>query len=235
MVKYIYNLFILIVFVYGLYYYTYNKKHIENMENIDTNKENIDANKEQICHNMLIEHDGKIYLFNNKLPIEEDKNPLIFDNLEEYKEFVQLQDLNNKKCPVLFLQYTTNTQNEELLQVKSSIFENNGGYQINPKDDRYYNKHRILDATKNSTPIDDNIFNKNMYSGFDKHNQNIGRDTPLDRIFDSNSKTSPNAMDNNWGGKKYTQNKIDKGEYDDRKVYKYKNTINMDNNITQII
>ena len=50
----------------------------------------------------------------------------------------------------------------------------------------------MLDATKNSTPGPDKnkIFNKNMYSGFDKYNQNIGIDTPLDRIFNSNSEIS---------------------------------------------
>ena len=40
-------------------------------------------------------------------------------------------------------------------------------------------------------------------------------------------------MDTNWGGKKYTQEKIKQGEYKDREVYKYNNTINFNNKIKQ--
>jgi len=205
---------IIIIFLFGLYYYVFkSNNYIENLENKND------------CPNMLIEHDGKIYFYNSKLKNEKDKNPLIFDNLEEYIEFHKLQESKNKKCPLLYLQYTTNTQNEELMIVKPSIFENNGGLQFEYKDDKYYEKHKMLDATKDSTPENDkNIkFNTNMYSGFDKNNQDIGRDTPLDRQFASNSKISANPYDNNWGGKNYTQNKIDKGEFKDREVYKYVN------------
>tara|TARA_Y100000992_G_scaffold128613_1_gene84643 strand:+ start:20143 stop:20787 length:645 start_codon:yes stop_codon:yes gene_type:complete len=205
---------ILIIFIFGLYYYVFNNKDkFEQFEN---------KNK---CPNMLIEHNGKIYFYNSKIKNEKDKNPLIFNNLEEYIEFHKLQESTNKKCPLLFLQYTTDAQNEELLLVKPSIFENNGGLQFEYKDDKYYERHKMLDATKNSTPENKNNikFNTNMYSGFDKENQDIGRDTPLDRQFTSNSKISANAYDNNWGGKKYTKNKINKGEYKDREVYKYVN------------
>lgn len=233
MINYTTILFAIFVFLFGLHYYTVYEKNnninIETMETMETieNKQN--------CYNMLIEHSNKYYLLNNKEKITKDTNPIIFDSLEEYKEFVEEEDLKGNKCPVVFLQYTTNTQNEELLQVKPSIFENNGGIQFKYKGENYYNKHKLLDASKDSTPIKNKIFNKNMYSGFDKQNQNIGRDTPLDRIFHSNSKISPNPLDHNWGGKKYTQNKIDKGEYKDREVYKYKNTTNFNNKINQRI
>jgi hypothetical protein len=62
-----------------------------------------------------------------------------------------------------------------------------------------------------------------MYSGFDKHNQNIGLDTPLDQIYVDKSDKSPNPMDTHWGGKKHTENKIKQGDYKDREVYRYKN------------
>ena len=222
MLKYINILFIGIIFFFGLYYYTFynqNKNLTEGMEN------------EKDCYDMLIEHSGKIYLFNKKNEIKKNINPIIFNDLEEYKNYVEEENSKGNNCPVLFLKYTTNTQNEELLQVKKSIFENSGGDQFKYKDSRYYEENKMLDATKNSTPGKNKIFNKNMYSGFDKYNQNIGNDTPLDRMYNSNSKISPNPMDNNWGGKKYTQDKIDKGDYEDREVYKYKTAINFNKNL----
>ena len=232
MINYTTILFAIFVFLFGLHYYTFHNKNNNNTNN-NNNFEPMENKKK--CYNMLIEHSNKFYLLNNKEKITKDTNPIIFDSLEEYKQFVEEEDLKGTKCPVVFLQYTTNTQNEELLQVKPSIFENNGGIQFKYKDKEYYNKNKMLDATKESTPGKNKIFNKNMYSGFDKENQNIGRDTPLDRIFHSNSKVSANPFDHNWGGKKYTQSKIDKGDYKDREVYKYKNTTNFNNKIFQRI
>ena len=224
MLKYLNIIFIAIIFFLGLYYYTFYNK-IDNLTEGMENKKH--------CYDMLIEHSGKIYLFNKKNEIKKDTNPIIFNDLEEYKKYVQEENSKGNKCPVLFLKYTTNAQNEELLQVKKSIFENNGGDQFKYKDKRYYEENKMLDATKNSTPGKNKIFNKNMYSGFDKDNQNIGSDTPLDRIFNSNSEISSNPMDTNWGGKKHTQDKIKQGEYKDREVYKYNNTIIFNNKIKQ--
>jgi len=225
MLKYINIIFIAIIFFLGLYYYTFYNKN----NKIDNLTEGMKNKKD--CYDMLIEHSGKIYLFNEKNEVKEDLNPIIFNNLEEYKKYIEKENSKGNKCPVLFLKYTTNTQNEELLQVKKSIFENSGGDQFKYKDKKYYEENKILDATRDSTPGKNKIFNNNMYSGFDKDNQNIGSDTPLDRIFNSNSEISSNPMDTNWGGKKYTQDKIKQGEYKDREVYKYNNTINFNNKI----
>ena len=227
MLKYINIIFIAVIFFLGLYHYTFYNKN-NNIDNLTEGMEN-----KEDCYNMLIEHSGKIYLFNKKDEIKEDTNPIIFNDLEEYKNYIEEENSKGNNCPVLFLKYTTNTQNEELLQVKKSLFENDGGDQFKYKDKRYYEQNKILDATKNSTPGKNKIFNKNMYSGFDKYNQNIGNDTPLDRMYTSNSKTSPNPMDANWGGKKYTRDKIKQGKYKNREVFKYNNTINFNNKIKQ--
>ena len=60
-----------------------------------------------------------------------------------------------------------------------------------------------------------------MFSGFDQYNQNIGLDTPLDKIYEEQNSTSANPMDTNWGGKNFTQTQVNNGVYNDRKVYKY--------------
>ena len=82
----------------------------------------------------------------------------------------------------------------------------------------------MLDATKNSTPNPNPNFkfNSGSYQGFDQENQNIGLDTPLDKLFYNKSGTSANPMDTNWGGKKYTNSRIDAGDYKGREVYKHK-------------
>ena len=45
-------------------------------------------------------------------------NFIEFNNLDEYVEFVESQKNMNKNCKVLYLQYTTDTQNNDLIQVK---------------------------------------------------------------------------------------------------------------------
>lgn len=212
-------LFLLTIFLLGLYYYTYSYKSIEQLENIGDYK----------CPNMLIEKDGEIYLYNSKLATVPGVNPIKFDSLSEYSEFLDWQTSQGINCPILYLQYTTDTQNNDLIQIKPSIFENHGGLpnqniaNLTGKPDKeYYEENKMLDATKNSTPRSKNKFNTGMYSGFDKHNQNIGLDTPLDKLFHENTSKSRNPYDTNWGGKSYTEEAVQRGDYKDREVYKTK-------------
>ena len=207
-------LLLVIIFVLGLYFYLKSYTTIENMTNNN-------------CPNMLIEKDGKIMLFNSELPIKKDSNPIEFDNLDKYIEFVETEKSMNKNCKTLSLQYTTDTQNNDLIQVLPSLFENNGGLpfissnSVNKENSAYFEENKMLDATIDSTPDNHIDFNTNMYSGFDQYNQNIGLDTPLDKIFYESSEISRNPYDPHWGGKNYTQYAVDNGEYEDRYVYKY--------------
>lgn len=216
-------LVVIIIFILGLYYYS-NYTTYEHMEN---NTKSTTNN----CPDMLIEKDGKIFLYNSKSEIIQNKNPLEFKNIDEYKNYIETT--KNNECPVLFLQYTTDTQNNELIQIKSSIFENEGGLppiknnhtknnNANKKLDEYYEKNKMLDATLDSTPNSTIKFNTNMYSGFDELNQNIGLDTPLDKMFNEKSKISRNPIDPNWGGKNYTRDAVLKGDYKDREVYRFR-------------
>ena len=108
---------------------------------------------------MLIEKDGKILLFNSKLAAVPGVNPVEFKSLEEYSEFLEWQKSQNINCPVLYLQYTTDTQNNDLFQIKPSIFENSGGLSSTKSDtltgklsEDYFEKNKMLDATLDSTP-----------------------------------------------------------------------------------
>lgn len=243
---------ILLVFLLGMYYYI-NSYNIS-INNILVKEDDEKQSVINQCHNMLIEKDGKILLYNSRKEKKEGENPIEFSNLDEYKDFVELQKDNNKNCPVLFLQYTTDTQNNDLLQIKPSIFESSGGLPINKSNtleskteiktetetdietemiNKHINDNKMLDATLDSNSNSKVKFNTNMYSGFDQYNQNIGLETPLDFLYNEKTEKSRNPMDNNWGGKKYTQNAINKGEYKDREVYKY--TSNVETNFSKII
>ena len=206
-------IFISLIFLLGINFYLKFNNNIETMDNRDK------------CYNMLIEKDGKIVLFNSKIPKKKGSNPIEFNNLDEYAEFYEKQKNLNKDCKLLYLQYTTDTQNNDLIQIKPSIFEVNTGLPITKKKEttKYFEKNKILDATLNSTPNSDIKFNTGMFSGFDQYNQNIGLDTPLDKIYHELSEVSRNPADPKWGGKEFTKKALDRGEYEGRYVYKYTN------------
>ena len=206
------NLFIIASFmVLGLYYYINSYKYYEPLEN------NTNASNTQ-CPNMLIEKDGKYHLFNSKKIIASGVNPITFNNLEEYTKFIEWQNNKNMSCPVLYLQYSTDAQNNELIQVKSSLFENEGGLPSQLKDflKNDSKEDEILDATKDNNEV----FNTNMFNGFDSQNQDIGLNTPLDKIFHQPGTKSVNPMDPHWGGKNYTLDAVNRGDFEDRYVYR---------------
>ena len=215
-------LIILFIFIFGCYYYINSYNLCESMEN----KENND-NISKRCPNMLIEKDGRYALFNNDLAVVPGVNPIEFSSLDEYSEFLDWQKSQKINCPILYLQYTTDTQNNDLVQVKPSIFENDGGVpfkeiiSFGKENEEYYEKNKMYDATKDSTPNSDHKYNTNMFQGYDEQNQNIGYDTPLDKLYNSSSEKSANPMDTNWGGKNYTELRIKAGDYKDRYIYRH--------------
>jgi hypothetical protein len=203
-------------FVLGLYYYVNSGRITEPMDNLK---------KSYRCPNMLIEKDGAYYLYNSKMAIVPGVNPIQFDSLEDYDEFIQWQNGQGIHCPILYLQYSTDTQNNDLLQVKSSIFENQGGLPseksntlLDPKSDEYYEENKMLDATKDTNTKQK--YNTNMFQGIDVQNQNIGLDTPLDKLYHEGEEKSANPMDTKWGGKEYTKAAVDSGKYENRYVYR---------------
>ena len=208
-------LLIVVLFILGLYYYVNNNKFYEKMGN-KTDQPNYR------CPNMLIEKDGGYYLYNSKLAVVPGVNPLRFNSLEDYSDFIEWQNSQKISCPVLFLQYSTDAQNNELIQVKPSIFENQGGLPsierdpMNKDSKEFIDKNKILDATRDNN----NKYNTNMLDGIDTKNQSIGLETPLDKMFYQEGEISVNPMDPKWGGKKYTETAIEQGDFEGSYVYK---------------
>lgn len=200
MIKIILVIFVLIL---GLYFISMSckKPKIENFTGTDNN--------EKICPNMLIEREGKYFLYNSKIAIVPGVNPIQFNTLEEYTEFLDWQRGQGINCPVLQLQYSTDTQNNEIYKIKPNIFENQGGL---PREDTLNNQPKPLMSSEISKIFDANTedppFNQGGHIAFDANNQYIGLKTPIDLIGFQGDK-SPSAMDQNWGGIQFTKTHIE--------------------------
>lgn len=196
---------VLSIFALGLYFIaaTCMTPSIENFTNSDKHATR--------CPNMLIEREGKYFLYNSKMAVVPGVNPIQFNNLEEYTEFLEWQRGQGINCPILQLQYSTDPQNNEMYRIKPNIFDNQGGLPDTSNSDEHIqpqplmsdNISNVFDATR-----DDPSYNQQSgaYS-FDPENQYIGLETPIDQIGFQGTK-SPNPMDTNWGGIKYTQNSL---------------------------
>jgi hypothetical protein len=188
---------------------------------------------------LLIQKGSKIYLYNSKLAQVPGVNPIEFDNLEDYSEFLDWQRSQGIRCPVLYLQETYDAQGNKVYKARPSITEPQAGLppssaspigiasQFQPINEipldqvgepAYPNPTLLIDATQNDPP-----YNVNSFPAYDQTDFYVGTTTPLDgmNIIANNAQVSPNPMDANWGGAAYTQMLVDKGYYKDDEVSIY--------------
>ena len=214
-------IFIAIVFILGLYFTaSYTSEQV--IEGFD--------NSQSSCPNILIQKGKEIYLHNSKMAKIPGINPVKFNNLEEYTEFVDWQRSQNIKCPVLFLQHSYDAQGKVVYKFRPSPTDIQGGLppvltygsddQALPLSLQTAPQTKLIDASR-----DDDPYNQKSYPGYDPSNLYEGEYTPLDKMFheqEGNGKKSTNPMDVNWGGSAYTEGAIDAGYYkgddDDIKV-----------------
>jgi hypothetical protein len=201
-------LLVIVVFLSGVYFMA--KPYYEGFTN-----ENIKR-----CPNMLIQKGSKFYLYNSKLAKVPGVNPVEFDNLEDYTEFLDWQHSQGIRCPVLYLQQSYDAQNNEVYNIRPSVSELQGGLQSSPLPSTtplvYPNPTLLVDATHNDKP-----YNTNSYPAYDASSYYVGTTTPLDVINiqqQQPGQVSPDPMDPNWGGSAYTQNLIDQGVYKGNEV-----------------
>jgi hypothetical protein len=62
------------------------------------------------CPDILVQKDKKFFLYNSKVAKVPGVNPVEFDNLEDYVEFMDWQRSQGIRCPVLYLQTTYDAQ-----------------------------------------------------------------------------------------------------------------------------
>ena len=184
------------------------------------------------CPNLLIQKGSKYHLYNSKVAQVPGVNPITFNTLEDYTEFLEWQRSQGIRCPVLYLQQSYDTQGDRVFKVRPSVSDLYGGLppttrMVNPSPAmlqtvqpsspvNYPNPTLLVDATQ-----DDQPFNTNSYPAYDPTSFYIGTTTPLDKmdILQENAPISPNPMDPNWGGAKYTEDLVDAGYYDDNQVF----------------
>ena len=172
-------------------------------------QEGFDGLVKQRCPDVLIQKGTKFYLYNSKLATVPGVNPISFDKLSDYSEFTDWQRSQGINCPVLYLQESYDVQGETVYRARASPTNLQGGVPEQPVT-------KLFDAGRDDMP-----FNKNSFPGFDKQDQYIGLNTPLDQMYnETGTSVSPNPMDTNWGGKEFTKNLVEKGYYDDRVVTK---------------
>ena len=170
------------------------------------------------CPDVLIQKGAKLYLYNSKKKEIPGVNPVMFNNLEEYVEFIDFQRATGNICPVLYLQHSSEANGTESYKIRPSPTNLQGGlsgvsasalHSSPPPRKQITN---LLDASRDGPP-----FNVNSFPGFDRSNVHQGDFTPdmmLDYITQSTG-LSPNPMDSNWGGSDFTQTLVESGYFGD--------------------
>ena len=208
-----------ILFLLGIYFYSfYGKKVIEQFDN------------KRDCPNILIQKGNEIYLKNTKLAEIPGVNPIRFNNLEEYVEFLNWERSQGIYCDVLFLKHEYDAQGKSVYKIRPDILEPSGGSQASspgnienindvtvpanknfPFPAQLPQQQLLIDASRDDPP-----YNQNQMPGFDENNQYIGLDTPLDKLYNKGADLpmSDNPMFANWGGIEYSKRVVDSGYYD---------------------
>jgi len=202
-------LLILVLFLGGLYFYATYFGKSKLLEGLTT------INGELRCPNILIQKGAKFYLYNSNIAQVPGVNPIEFNNLEEYTEFLEWQRGAGIRCPVLYVQNTYDAQGNRVYKIRPSVTELQGGLPPTTTVPLPLKFTPLVDATQNDQP-----YNKNGYPAFDQSSYYVGAITPLDMIknSDANMLYSDNAMDPNWGGAGYTQALVDSGYYKGNEV-----------------
>ena len=170
------------------------------------------------CPNMLIEKDGKIYLYNSRLANVPGVNPIQFNNLEEYTEFLKWQKSVNINCPVLYLQYTNDTQGQNVFKLRNDFQDTKyGAPPVIPVNLKNPQNTMLYDAGH-----DDGEYNINSFPSQDPQGQYIGSNTPLDEMNDYQRYylSTDNAMMDNWDNS-IAEKHIAQGVYDENNVNIY--------------
>ena len=193
-------IFIIILFLGGIYFCIYNPVK----EGLTT------INGELRCPNLLIQKGPKFFLYNSNVAEVPGVNPIEFNNLEEYTEFLEWQRGAGIRCPVLYVQNTYDAQGNRVYKVRPSATNLQGGLPPTNNVPPPVKFTKLVDAGR-----DDKPYNQNGFPAYDQSSYYVGSTTPLDAMENAqeNMLFSDSAMDPNWGGSEYTTALVDSGYY----------------------
>lgn len=196
--------FCIVIFALGVYFIYYSQTK---------SFEPFTVEERLRCPNLLVKEGNKIFLYNTKKANIPGVNPIQFDSLEDYTEFMQWQKSQNISCPVLYLQHSFDAQGIDGYKMRPSITDPQGGLnpgravrpqQLNPFNDSSAAIPSLLVDANHSSP---GGFNTDSMPGFDSSSFYVGTTTPLDqmKMQDGSLLYSANPMDDNWGGPSYSE------------------------------
>ena len=208
---------ILAMFIIGLMYTmthssrcvheAFEGRDYSNRSNSSSSKDNQDR-----CPNILIQKGSELYLHNSRLAKVPGVNPLKFNNLEEYTEFMEWQRSQGIRCPVMYLQHSFDAQGNPVYKIRPSPLDPKGGLPPVACPGSIINddavnalanapSHRIEDA--DNPPMD-----AATYPAFDPMVPKA-----LSLQVDHAIGPSANPMHTNWVGDSYTKSLIASGKY----------------------
>jgi len=121
------------------------------------------------CPTTMIKNGEHIMVYNPKMAKIPGVNPILLDNLEDYKEYVNWQKKNKLNCPILYLEKVFDTQGQEMYEIKPSFDTDIPIGAMNHSMPRPHNEPKILDASRDDPP-----YNQNSLPGIDPYNQMVG-------------------------------------------------------------
>lgn len=160
------------------------------------------------CPNILIQKGSELYLHNSRIAKVPGVNPLKFNNLEEYVEFMDWQRSQGIRCPVLFLQHTFDAQGKPTYKIRPSPTDLKGGLPPVAAIPPVIDTDRIEDT--DNPPMEATTYP--AFDPMDPKAWSINDEISSIHSRDKN-RVSANPMKTNWGGDKYTESLIRTGKY----------------------
>ena len=210
-------------FLVGLYFCG-SHKHKDVVEPFET------ADQAQ-CADILVQKGNSLMLLNRGKARVPGVNPIYFNNLEEYADFLKWQRYAGIRCPVLYFRQTYDAQNRVGYRRFASPWDEKAGYPshlaqarvpqygsytgagLSPEAARMSGGLGVPQRKLHDASRDDPPYNKNMWPGFDGDNQRVGTYTPLDKLYHEGVVPGSNPMDVYWAGTKFARQLVAEGVY----------------------
>jgi hypothetical protein len=167
------------------------------------------------CPSLLVKR-GNILML--QFSPEHKQEPIFFYNLDEYKNYVDIQQRRGVHCPVLYVQEENNAQGQDVYKMYSSPFYVEGGLPALPMSTAPQDRVQPVETRGRAAQKSvDGKYNRDQFPAFDPYGTYVGVYTDVDAAHDKTQSNtgsfSENAMDPNWGGVIYTQDAVDEGTY----------------------